>query len=73
MEHKSYEESIKDVYKGLALLAGVTLVEVFFSLLGKGYIISGAENYRWLIIIASLAIWFYLFIKHTSSSMNLCT
>lgn len=56
MEHKSYEESIKDVYKGLALLAGVTLVEVFFSLLGKGYIISGAENYRWLIIIASLAI-----------------
>lgn len=56
MGHKSYEESVKGVYKGLILLAVVTLIEVFFSLLGKGHIVSGAENYKWLIIIASLAI-----------------
>lgn len=44
----SYEESIKLVYKGLALLAFVTLVEVFFSLLGKGYVIGGLEDISWL-------------------------
>lgn len=36
--HKTYEESLKDVYKGLVLLAVVTLVEVFISLLGKGHL-----------------------------------
>ena len=45
MAHLSYEESIKKVYKGLLLLAAVTLVEVFLSLLGKGYVIPGAEKY----------------------------
>ena len=44
--HLSYEDSIKNVYKGLVLLAVVTLVEVFLSLLGKGYIIPGAEEYQ---------------------------
>jgi|AntRauTorckE5430_2_1112549.scaffolds.fasta_scaffold02535_3 cytochrome c oxidase subunit IV len=44
----SYEESIKLVYKGLALLAFVTLVEVFFSLFGKGYVIGGLEDISWL-------------------------
>lgn len=46
MGHKSYEESIKDVYKGLALLGIVTLIEVFISLLGKGHMgidISGSS------------------------------
>ena len=56
MAHKSYEESKKGVYRGLILLAGVTLVEVIFSLLGKGHIIDGAENWRVLVIIAALAI-----------------
>ncbi len=36
--HKTYEESIRDVYKGLILLAVVTLIEVFFSLVGKGHV-----------------------------------
>ena len=44
----SYEESIKLVYKGLALLAFVTLVEVFLSLFGKGYVIGGLEDISWL-------------------------
>lgn len=34
--HLSYEESKKHVVKGLILLAVVTLIEVFFSLIGKG-------------------------------------
>lgn len=34
--HLSYEESIKHVYKGLVILAVVTLIEVFLSLIGKG-------------------------------------
>jgi cytochrome c oxidase subunit IV len=48
MSTHSYEESKKMVYKGLLLLAVVTLVEVFFSLLGKGHVISGLENIGWL-------------------------
>jgi cytochrome c oxidase subunit 4 len=54
MGNLSYEESIKLVYKGLALLAVVTLIEVFFSLFGKGYIISGVEEYTWLIYVVGL-------------------
>lgn len=44
----SYEDSKKLVYKGLVLLAVVTLVEVFFSLLGKGHVIGGLEDITWL-------------------------
>ena len=44
----SYEESIKKVYRGLALLAIVTLIEVFISLLGKGYVpgLKWVEDYK---------------------------
>lgn len=48
MGHMSYEESKKMVYKGLLLLGVVTLIEVFFSLLGKGHVIGGLENVTWL-------------------------
>ena len=48
MEEMSYEESKKMVYKGLVLLGAVTLVEVFFSLLGKGHVIGGLEEITWL-------------------------
>lgn len=56
MSHLSYEESIKKVYKGLLLLAVVTLIEVFFSLLGKGYVIPGAEEYKVVIYLVGLII-----------------
>lgn len=56
MGHLSYEDSKKAVFKGLILLAIVTLIEVAFSLFGKGYIIPGVEKYKWIIAIASLAI-----------------
>lgn len=56
MAHLTYEESIKRVYYGLGLLALVTLIEVFISLLGKGYIIKGAEDYAVVIYGAGLLI-----------------
>jgi cytochrome c oxidase subunit IV len=56
MGHLSYEESIKKVYRGLILLAAVTLVEVFLSLLGKGYVIPGAEEYSVLIYIVAIGL-----------------
>jgi cytochrome c oxidase subunit 4 len=34
--HLSYEESKKHVVKGLVILGVITLIEVFFSLIGKG-------------------------------------
>ena len=51
-----YNSAVKGVYKGLALLAVVTLVEVFVSLLGKGHIIAGAEKWSWMIWTAGLII-----------------
>ncbi len=37
-DHLSYEQSKKMVFRGLGLLAAITLVEVLFSLAGKGYV-----------------------------------
>lgn len=48
MGHLSYEEGKKVVYKGLVILAVVTLVEVFFSLLGKGHMIHEIKYITWL-------------------------
>lgn len=49
--HMSYEESKKFVYRGLVLLAVITLIEVFFSLAGKGLIpgTRWAEHYDWIV------------------------
>lgn len=52
-QHLSYEESVRGVWKGLALLAGVTLVEVGLSLLKAAEF---AESIRILIYVASLLI-----------------
>ncbi len=54
--HKSYEESIRDVYKGLVLLGAVTLVEVFISLLGKGHLGIDVSGYSWLIGLIALGL-----------------
>ena len=54
MGHKSYEESIKAVYRGLILLAIVTLIEVFFSLLGKGHIVGGIKGIGWIGIVVGI-------------------
>lgn len=47
-EGLTYEESKKRVVYGLYLLGGVTVVEVLFSLLGKGHLIHGLEDINWL-------------------------
>ncbi|MFM8451208.1 MAG: cytochrome C oxidase subunit IV family protein [Haliscomenobacter sp.] len=54
--HLTYEESKKRVLFGLYLLAGVTLVEVFISLLAKGHLIPGLEHYKAILYIAGLVI-----------------
>lgn len=54
--HRSYEEAKKFVFKGLWLLAAVTLVEVFISLLGKGHLVPGLEDIGWLGVIFALLI-----------------
>ncbi len=54
--HKTYEQSKKDVVKGLILLGVVTLVEVFISLLGKGHIVPGWEKYHVILYIAGFFI-----------------
>lgn len=49
-DHMSYEEAKRFVFRGLFLLAAVTLVEVFFSLAGKGYLpgLRFLDDYDWL-------------------------
>lgn len=50
-EGLTYEEGKKRVVYGLFLLGGVTLLEVFFSLFGKGYIIEGVHGITWLVYL----------------------
>ncbi|NJB85062.1 cytochrome c oxidase subunit IV [Lewinella marina] len=52
-QHLSYEESVRGVWKGLGLLAAVTVVEVLLSLLKAAEF---AESIRPLIYVASLLI-----------------
>ncbi len=56
MAGHSYEEGIKKVYAGLILLAVVTLIEVFFSLLGKGHIFAGLEDLTWVAYVVGFII-----------------
>ncbi len=56
MAHHSYEEAKKLVWKGCAVLAAVTLFEVFVSLLQKGHVISGLEDVNAIVIVAALII-----------------
>lgn len=44
----SYEESKKLVFKGMILLAVVTVVEVLIALLGNGHLIEGFTLPKWL-------------------------
>lgn len=56
MGHLSYEDSKKLVFKGLFVLAIVTLIEVFFSLLGKGHIVAGLESVTWVAYLVGFII-----------------
>lgn len=52
----SYEDAKKQVFVGFWILLGVTLIEVFFSLLGKGHVFSGAEDMTWLVYLTAIII-----------------
>lgn len=56
MSDLSYEDSKKQVFFGLKLLAIVTLIEVAVSLFGKGWLIGGIEEIGWLVAICALLI-----------------
>lgn len=56
MSNLSYEEAKKKVFLGFWILLGVTLLEVFISLLGKGHLIEGIKHINWLVAIAALII-----------------
>ena len=56
MGHHNYEDAKKLVWKGCAVLAVVTLIEVFVSLLQKGHVISGLEDVSAVVIVAALII-----------------
>ncbi|MEM9918941.1 MAG: cytochrome C oxidase subunit IV family protein [Bacteroidota bacterium] len=55
-DHHNYEEVVKKVYVGLGVLALVTLIEVFISLLGKGHIFESAKDMRWMLWVAGFLI-----------------
>jgi cytochrome c oxidase subunit 4 len=52
----SYEEGKKKVFKGLWLLAVVTLIEVIISLFGKGHIVEGVDKMGFVIATAAIVI-----------------
>ena len=56
MSHVSYEKAKKLVFRGMWLLAGVTLAEVVISLFGKGHIIEGVHGSAWVMYITGLII-----------------
>jgi len=58
MGHSNYEAARKAVFKGMWLLAAVTLVEVFFSLAGKGYVpgLGFFEEYKWGVFVIGVAL-----------------
>jgi cytochrome c oxidase subunit IV len=49
-----YEESKKTATKIITILAVVTIIEVLFALMGKGYLIHGVHFPHWLIAIAMI-------------------
>ncbi len=57
-DHMSYEDAKRFVYRGLFLLAGITLLEVFISLASKGFIpgLRWMEDYTWVAYVAALGL-----------------
>lgn len=55
----NYEQEKKGVYKGLYLLAAVTLIEVFAALLGKGFIIEGFYIHHAIVAVVIIVLSLY--------------
>lgn len=56
MAHENHEKAIRQVYIGLAILAVVTLIEVGVSLFGKGHIMEGMGDIKWVVLVCALLI-----------------
>ncbi|MFK8102716.1 MAG: cytochrome C oxidase subunit IV family protein [Saprospiraceae bacterium] len=58
MGHRSYEDAKKHVFTGFWILLGITLLEVFVSLAGKGHIpgMGWLEDYPLTVMLIALAI-----------------
>ena len=56
MAHENYEKAIRQVYVGLGILAVITLIEVGVSLFGKGHIVEGMGDLRWVVYVCALLI-----------------
>jgi len=52
-DHQTYDQKIKGVYKGLVLLAVITLIEVGVSLFGKGHL-GYLPTATWILAIVGL-------------------
>lgn len=55
----SLEEGKKVVFRGMILLAIITLIEVFIALIGNGHIISGFHLPKWLMYPAMIGFSMY--------------
>ena len=56
--HMTYEEAKRFVFKGLGLLAAITLIEVFFSLAGKGFVpgLRWMEDISWFVYVIGVVL-----------------
>ena len=70
--HLTYEESKLVVFKGLRLLAVITLLEVFIALIGNGHIINGFHLVKWIMypLMISLSLYKAYFIIYEFMHMK---
>ncbi|MEP7320613.1 MAG: cytochrome C oxidase subunit IV family protein [Saprospiraceae bacterium] len=70
--HLSYDESKKVVFKGLRLLAVITLIEVFIALIGNGHIINGFHLPKYIMypLMISLSLYKAYFIIYEFMHMK---
>jgi len=54
MGHMTHEESVKSATKWIIVLAIITICEVIFALLGKGYIIDGLHFPVWIMALVMI-------------------
>lgn len=55
----SPEEGKRVVYKGMILLAVITLIEVFIALIGNGHVIDGFHLPKWVMYPAMIMLSLY--------------
>jgi cytochrome c oxidase subunit IV len=66
--HQSYEEQKMFVFRGLALLGAITIVEVLIALLAKGHLVSGVNfshgigHYLYMLLMIGFSIYKAYFI-----------